>query len=81
MKSAREMFEELGYKLKYKNRYEIEYIKPYEDNNYVPKEFACFYRIKINVVWKTISKVGSYISFSEHKAINKQLEELGWLDE
>ena len=28
MKSARELFEELGYKLKYKNKYEIMYIKP-----------------------------------------------------
>ena len=28
MKSARELFEEPGYKLKYKNKYEIMYIKP-----------------------------------------------------
>lgn len=79
--SAKEMFEALGYKLVYKNKYEVKYKKPYEVNQFLPKEFASFYEIVINFGYKTIYKKGSYMTFDELKAINKQIEELGWLED
>ena len=76
--SAKEMFEELGYKLAYKNKYEAKYKKPDEVNEFVLKEFASFYEIVISFKYKTIYNKRSYITFDELKAINKQVEELGW---
>ena len=76
--SAKEMFEELGYKLAYKNKYEVKYKKPDEVNEFVPKEFASFYEIVISFRYKTIYKKRSYITFDELQAINKQVEELRW---
>ena len=68
MKSAREMFEELGYKLYNKNIY-LEYVKE--------EEAISFY---INE--KTFCKCNGYeigeITLEELQAINKQVEELQW---
>lgn len=79
MKSARELFEELGYKLKYKNKYEIMYIKP--DvllNKVLPLDLYQYYKIIINRKYKIIKKHGSAITFKELQAINQQVNELGW---
>ena len=79
MKSARELFEELGYKLKYKNKYEIMYIKP--DvllNKVLPLDLYQYYKIIINRKYEIIKKYGSNVTFKELQAINKQVEELGW---
>lgn len=79
MKSARELFEELGYKLKYKNKYEIMYIKP--DvllNKILPLDLYQYYKIIINRKYEIIEKYGSAITFKELQAINQQISELGW---
>ena len=79
MKSARELFEELGYKLKYKNKYEIMYIKP--DvllNKVLPLNLYQYYKIIINRKYEIIKKYGSAITFKELQAINQQINELGW---
>lgn len=74
--TAREMFEELGYEYK---EYEgqISYTKWEKDcvDEYYPSS------IDFDLKDKSISKVMCYIDFEEIKAINKQIEELGWLDE
>lgn len=78
MKSARELFEELGYKLKYKNKYEIMYIKP--DvllNKVLPLDLYQYYKIIINRKYEIIKKYGSTITFKELQAINQQVNELG----
>ena len=78
-KSAREMFEELGYKveidnkeiLKYKrygNKYGEDDIEIY---NVVFDKFSrCFYAL--------VDGYMSVINIPEYKAIQKQIEELGW---
>lgn len=78
--SAKEMFEELGYKLKYKNKYVIMYIKPDVIlNEVLPLDLYQYYKIIINIQYQFIEKYGSSISFEELQAINKQVEELwGW---
>lgn len=79
--SAKEMFEELGYKLKYKNKYKIMYIKPDVFLNAVlPLDLYQYYKIIINRKDEIIEKYGSAITFEEIQAINKQVEELGWLN-
>lgn len=73
MKSAKEMFEELGYKLiqddaiwliyNFDNKFNIEFYKP-QQNIHVGTKEALF----------------STIYTDDLQAINKQIEELGWLD-
>lgn len=68
MISAKEMFEKLGYKQNAINGI-IEYLK-------VPDSYVEFY------VNQQVYATGNVaINMSLHKAINKQLEEWGWLDE
>ena len=67
MKSAREMFEELGY-------------TKYVNNEYLT-EYTNFEIIKKVVFYKNLKEVLSYeetLSIPLLKAINKQIEELGW---
>lgn len=89
MKTAREMFEELGYEPyekgdpKYK-KHKIEY----HDDNYWKKTSFIFClkdkSVRKIVTDKTDYTMGTYgvpINSNEFKAINKQLEELGWLED
>ena len=77
MKTAKEMFKELGYKLFKDNNYVIAFFK---DTNWIE------FRKDIEVV-KCYSLINDYyieinnIGIKELQAINKQVEELGWLDE
>lgn len=84
-KSAKEMFEELGYKVFDDNKY---HMKGYLKKNFIDE--TCY--IEFDLEDKTVrSFVGSdspftpdrdaEIDLKELKAINKQIEELGWLDE
>lgn len=70
---AKEMFEELGFK-KYEDIEKIVYSKPYTGSRIIfnkkEKYYSCdFLGFKFDVKMRT------------HIAINKQLKELGWLDE
>ena len=69
MKSAKEMFEELGYKEDWDNEYGIRYSNE-EDNSYI-----YFYRY-----WQKIEALHD-ITMEELKAINQQCKELRWLDD
>lgn len=69
MKSAKEMFEDLGYKIYYENELTLCYINE-ENDDYIYFYIHCK---KIEVLHD--------ITIYELKAINKQIEELGWLDE
>jgi hypothetical protein len=76
--SAKEMFEELGYTLKYKNKYEIKYIKLDKTLSNILKEDYYDSAIIINLYRKDIHKNGCYIKLNEFKAIQQQIKELGW---
>ena len=68
--SAKEMFEELGYELETENNWGLQYYNEEEDNEYFfNKEHK----------WVEVPK-GAYdvIDLKVLKAINKQIEELGW---
>ena len=81
--SAKEMFETLGYELKLQNDSHILYSKPMEIG-----EIKILFKINIGEITKY-----SHISpdweveqiltlwFDEIKALNKQIEELGWLED
>lgn len=90
MKSAKEMFEELGYenyipyreKIVYRNIHKnkdniyIATIKEEVNNGALPKEI---------IFWKDLKcidfeygRLGSYLYLKLLQAINKQIEELGW---
>ncbi|MDL2276362.1 NUDIX hydrolase [Breznakia sp. OttesenSCG-928-G09] len=78
MKTAREMFEELGYKLTESDSslcYEFRKFRIEFDFNF--KEYT-FY--EFDKEYPTLQEVVS-VDVKEHKAIHQQLKELGWLDE
>jgi hypothetical protein len=70
--TAKEMFEELGYKI-YKGFCYIEYTKEKPINRYQYDS----YQIRFNDNDKKVS-IYQNIDLQELKAINKQIEELGW---
>lgn len=70
MKSARELFEELGYYPSYN------YNKPKIDFAFYLKYSTKM--IIFNIKDKTIEIVDGAITLEELQAINKQVEELGW---
>ncbi len=73
MKSAKEMFEELGYEFK-----EIFY---YDDSNYA-YEYSCGGK---KITFQDIDEKGivtdlvKYVSLDELQAIIQQMKELGWI--
>lgn len=79
--SAKEMFEELGYKLLDKVCYKTHKLKYYKDDDNV----ILFYD-ETEYSPKGFIKSGEYdgmcddITMQELKAINKQCEELGWIE-
>ena len=83
MKSAKEMFEELGYKQLYKNKHYMFYVKDLIDTPEYEKDSI---HLEFNFISETINKTYgddnsvSDITLEELQAINKQVEELGWND-
>ena len=75
--SAKEMFEELGYKQKIQN----DVIYYFKEIN-IPKRYGStiFYHINFILKDKEIF-ISKNLSLEELKAINKQVEELGWNNE
>lgn len=76
MKSAKEMFEKLGYE-QHKSRYEITYnmanLKYIDDYRYI-----AFDKESKTIEVDDSSTEPFYLQIEELKAINKQVEELGW---
>lgn len=73
LKSAREMFEELGYE------------KIQEDANWLIYSFnkvfkIMFYKPQQDFKIECLDNIYNTIDMEELKAINKQVEELGWND-
>lgn len=73
---AREMFEELGYKETENDIYFLKYYKPCKLQN--DKEIK-FHKLDKTFTVKDDNRTGyRWIDMQELKAINKQIEELGW---
>lgn len=82
MKSAKEMFEDLGYKKHSANEWDIIYIKSIPENSIWDDCFMIDFLISKQVEKWEVEKRDSSghsvpITFKELQAINKQLEELG----
>ena len=77
--NAKEMFEKLGYEteLFWQKDHTIEYLKREEDDFY---GMAVMTSIIFHKRLKQI-KINGIINKDDLQAINKQIEELGWLDE
>ena len=74
MKSAREMFEELGYKQK---KYD-DIIYYFKEIN-IPKKYGHILIYHINFILEDKELYTSKnLDYKELRAINKQIEELGW---
>lgn len=68
--NAKEMFEDKGYKLMNKNKREIWYKKGNLNITFLIQcKCYCIYNVEKN---------NPVIDINEHKAIQKQIEELGW---
>ena len=75
--TAKEMFEELGYKYE-ENNTEIIYFNSFRSRF---QYLIVFYKdIKTIEKFKYYNNVSVGINVKELQAINKQIEELGWLD-
>ena len=77
MKTAKEMFEEYG--LKYKESFcnkKMEQIMYLTDDEYSPQVIFTLCNQTYKVFYNKYS--ASNIDMELHKAINKQIEELGW---
>lgn len=79
MKTAREMFKELGF-VNYNFEDEINYQNEDICVRFLltDKEYHCFIDEIINGSWE---RSDISVDIDLHKAINQQLKELGWLDE
>lgn len=83
-KSARDMFEELGYNEMYQNKHYICYVKDLVDT---PEYERDSIHLEFNYDTKTFNKTYGddnsvyEITLEELQAINQQIKELGWLDE
>ena len=84
MKTAREMFEELGYKIYEIYQKHVCYNKEVEINNIIFLYIITFKDKTYHAYQCTEEDYGDdgiTIDMKLFKAIQKQLEELGWLDE
>ena len=79
MKSAKEMFEKLGYKYT-ESDYCIQYSTNIDTTDYSEYHYVTFEKATITYT----ARLGFYDTFAIDmptlKAINKQCEELGWLE-
>lgn len=74
MKTAREMFEELGYEQTENNLIYLVY-----ENNFSPTITIRFYK-EVGGCLVDSNDLPVLMTLEEYKVIVKQLEELGWLD-
>lgn len=74
MKTAREMFEELGYELTEDDEIDIEYKKESKFTNY----YIVFWKNSKKFYKGNNDDMTVDITLDELKAINKQISELGW---
>lgn len=81
--SAKEMFREQGYEIKEKTSKYLRYLK--KDSEYCSGAYIEFDLVnkKIRLYTKTPNYNNNprYADFNEFQAINKQVEELGWMSD
>lgn len=82
--TAKEMFEKLDYHIKEEYDYKIVYKRGTlprlnHNNSALPKKIT-FWN-ELNSIDFEYGRLGSYLYLELLQAINKQVEELGWLDE
>lgn len=82
--TAKEMFEELGYEITFENKYTLTYTKKFfvSDEHQIEfyKNIKCF----ASKCWSDSPFEDAKpfeLNMEELKAINKQIEELGWEEE
>lgn len=81
MKTAKELFEELGYKLDtiFSNNEYITYKKKENDGFYAIDFDIKHKTVRVSFVYtRGIVRTSSYATLDELKVINKQIEELNW---
>ena len=77
--TAKEMFEELGYKHEHKLQNLIEYYTDTRDLGIEKRWEKITFDLNDKTYYKSYEKGrAGYITTWEQKAINKQIEELGW---
>lgn len=76
---AREAFEELGYRVSYESKTMITYIQHIEGTRIYAKVTFNSLQKKVFVSYSDL-QVTMGIDLPLLKAINKQIEELGWMD-
>lgn len=77
--SAKEMFEELGYKHEHKLQNLIEYYTETRDLGKEKRWEKISFDLSNKTYYKSYEKgIAGYITIWEQQAINKQIEELGW---
>ncbi len=81
--SAKEMFEELDFTLIKNNEMILEYENPYNETIYFDKneKYYSSYCRNNEHDFDVYADEAIIINMKLHKAINKQIEELGWLND
>lgn len=79
MKTAKEMFEELGYKLACNTMYESLNIMCYKINLYNEDSPLIVFDLKDKTFYVYHYCDASNVTMDELKAINQQCKELGWI--
>ena len=81
--NAKEMFEKLGYKLEYDYEEIKKYKKTIRNGHKIDFiKYIAFYKSKVFCYTESKNKIDYYaegFDIQELQAINKQVEELGWL--
>lgn len=78
-KTAKEMFEELGYEIESDSNISLIYIKYDEDYEHDTGSIEkIIFDKTFNRVAHTTNSYFDFIDYKELQAINKQIEELGW---
>lgn len=80
MKSARDMFEELGYELKEETKKYLRYkkgVSKYNDGTWIDFDLSGK-RIRLYTKTPQYNNNPRYADYKELQAINKQVEELKW---
>lgn len=80
MKTAREMFEELGYKLVRNNMYESLNLMCYKIDLYDNDSSSIVFNLKDKTFFVYHYCEPKDVTMDELKAINQQCKELGWIE-
>lgn len=80
MKTAEQMFEELGYKLVRNNMYERLNLMCYRIDLYNDDSSSIVFKLEDKTFFVYHYCEPKYVTMDELKAINQQCKELGWIE-